>query len=56
MEKCFNKLTEANLLLVKLHLHKNEMDLGSLQPLGWRLFAKTVDGSYSLTVAVGASV
>ena len=33
MEKCFNKLTEAKYLLVKLHLHKNEVDLGSLQPL-----------------------
>ena len=32
--KCFNKLTEANKLLVKLHLHKNEIDLESLQPLG----------------------
>ena len=35
MEKCFNKLTEINQHLVKLHLHKNEVDLGSLQPLGW---------------------
>ena len=30
MEKCFDKVTKANLLLVKLHLHKNEVDLGSL--------------------------
>ena len=36
MEKSINKLTEANLLLVKLHLNNNEVDLGSLQPLGWR--------------------
>ena len=36
MEKCFNKLTEAKQLLVKLYLHKNEVDLESLQPLGWR--------------------
>ena len=36
MEKCFNKLTEVSSLLVWLHLHKNEENLGSLQPLGWR--------------------
>ena len=40
MEKCFNKLTEAEQLLVKLlvklHLHKSEVDLGSLQLLVWR--------------------
>ena len=30
MEKCFNKLTEANQLLVKLHLHKNVVHMGSL--------------------------
>ena len=34
--KCFNKLTEAKQLLVMLHLHKNEVDLGSVQPLMWR--------------------
>ena len=33
MEKCFNKLTE---LLVRLHLHKTEENLRSLQPLVWR--------------------
>ena len=36
MEKCFNKLTEVNQLLVTLHLHENEVDLRYLQPLGWR--------------------
>ena len=34
--KCFNKLIEAKQLLVKLHLHKNEVDLGSVQPMMWR--------------------
>ena len=34
--KCFNKLTEAKQLLVKLHLHKNEVDLGSVQSMMWR--------------------
>ena len=33
MKKCFNKQTES---LVKLHLHKNEVVPGSLQPLMWR--------------------
>ena len=28
--------TEINLHLVSLHLHLNEVELGSLQPLGWR--------------------
>ena len=36
MEKCFNKLTEVKKLLVRLHLLKNEVNLGYLQPLGWR--------------------
>ena len=54
MEKYFNKLTEAKYLLVKLHLDKNEVDLGSLQPLV--VFTTAVDGYYCLTVAVGASV
>ena len=36
MEKCFNKLTEVNQLLVTLHLHENKVDLRYLQPLGWR--------------------
>ena len=31
--KCFNILTEVNKLLVRLHLHKNEMDLRFLQPV-----------------------
>ena len=36
MEKCFNKLTKVNQLLVRLHLHKNEENLGQLRPLGER--------------------
>ena len=37
MEKCPNKLKLSNFyLLVRLHLHKNEKNLGSLQPLGCR--------------------
>ena len=56
MEKCFNKLTEVNKLLVMLHLHKDKENLGSLQHLGVEVFATTFDSSYSLTVAVGTSV
>ena len=36
MERSFNKLTEAKQLLVKLDLHKIEVDLGPLQLLVWR--------------------
>ena len=38
-----------------MHLHKNKVALGSLQHLGGGL-CSIVDDSYSLTVAVGASV
>ena len=34
MEKCFNKLTEVNQFLVRLHLHKIGEDLGSLEFVG----------------------
>ena len=35
MEKCFNKLTKVNQLFIRLHVRKNEENLGFLQPLGW---------------------
>ena len=36
MEKCFNKLTEFNKHLVRLHVHEIEENLGFLQPREWR--------------------
>ena len=55
MEKCSNKLTEVNQLLVRLHLHKNEEDL-CLHKNEDVVFVTRVDGSYSLTVAMETSV
>ena len=60
METCFNKLTEFNKHLVRLHVHEIEENLGFPTTSGVEVFAATVllllNDSYSVTVAMGTSL